>query len=67
MLEKDYELQKKYGTTGKSYDPGAAVKTANLIKSLDDEKLALKVEQSELLGILTGDRTAEQNHKELKK
>ena len=63
LLEKDYELQKKYGTTGKSYDPGAAVKTSNLIKSLDDEKLALKTEQSELLGVLTGDRTAEQNQR----
>ena len=63
LLEKDYELQKKYGTTGKSYDPGAAVKTANLIKSLDDEKLALRTEQSELLGVLTGDRTAEQKQR----
>ena len=63
LLEKDYELQKKYGTTGKSYDPGAAVKTSNLIKSLDDEKLALQTEQSELLGTLTGDRTAEQNQR----
>ena len=63
LLEKDYELQKKYGTTGKSYDPGAAVKTANLIKSLDDEKLALQTEQSELLGVLTNERTAEQNQR----
>ena len=64
LLEKDYELQKKYGVTGgKSYDPGAAVKTANLIKSLDDEKLALRTEQSELLGVLTGDRTAEQKQR----
>ena len=63
LLEADFEFQKKYGTTGKSYDPGAAVKTANLIKSLDDEKLALRTEQSELLGILTGDRTAEQKQR----
>jgi len=61
LLEKDYELQKKYGTSGKSYDPGAATKTSNLIKSLDDEKLALNEELSEKLGILTGDRTAEDN------
>ena len=61
LLEKDYELQKKYGTTGKSYDPGAATKTSNLIKSLDDEKLALNEELSEKLGILTGDRTAQDN------
>ena len=63
LLEKDYELQKKYGTSGKSYDPGAATKTANLIKGLDDEKLALQTEQSELLGVLTGDRTAEQKQR----
>jgi hypothetical protein len=63
LLEKDYELQKKYGTAGKSYDPGAAVKTSNLIKSLDDEKLALQTEQSELLGVLTNERTAEQNQR----
>jgi 3'-phosphoadenosine 5'-phosphosulfate sulfotransferase (PAPS reductase)/FAD synthetase len=64
LLQDDYEFQKKYGVTGgKSYDPGAAVKTANLIKSLDDEKLALRTEQSELLGVLTGDRTAEQKQR----
>ena len=63
LLEADFEFQKKYGTTGKDFDPGAAVKTSNLIKSLDDEKLALQTEQSELLGVLTGDRTAEQNQR----
>ena len=63
LLESDYKFQKKYGVSGKSYDPGAAVKTANLIKSLDDEKLALQTEQSELLGVLTGDRTAEQKQR----
>ena len=63
LLEADFEFQKKYGTSGKSYDPGAAAKTANLIKSLDDEKLALQTEQSELLGVLTGDRTAEQKQR----
>jgi hypothetical protein len=64
LLESDYQFQKKYGVTGgKSYDPGAAVKTSNLIKSLDDEKLALQTEQSELLGVLTGDRTAEQKQR----
>jgi len=61
LLEKDYELQKKYGTTGKSYDPGAAAKTSNLIKGLDDEKLELNEELSTLLGTLVNERTAEQN------
>ena len=63
LLEKDYQFQKKYGVSGKSYDPGAATKTANLVKNLGDETLALKAEQSELLGILTGDRTAEQKQR----
>ena len=63
LLEKDYELQKKYGTTGKDFDPGAAAKTANLVKNLGDEKLALKAEQSELLGVLTNERTAEQKQR----
>jgi hypothetical protein len=60
LLEKDYELQKKYGTTGKSYDPGAAAKTSNLIKGLDDEKLLLNEELSDILGTLVNERTAEQ-------
>ena len=63
LLEADFEFQKKYGTTGKDFDPGAAAKTANLVKNLGDETLALKAEQSELLGILTGDRTAEQKQR----
>jgi hypothetical protein len=61
LLEKDYELQKKYGTTGKDFDPGAATKTSNLIKGLDDEKLELNEELSKKLGILTNERTAEDN------
>jgi hypothetical protein len=63
LLEKDYELQKKYGTTGKEFDPGSAAKTANLVKNLSDEKLALQTEQSELLGVLTNERTAEQKQR----
>ena len=63
LLEKDYELQKKYGTTGKDFDPGAAAKTSNLIKNLDDEKLQLNTELSELLGVQVNERTAEQNQR----
>ena len=63
LLESDYKFQKKYGVSGKSYDPGAAAKTANLVKNLGDETLALKAEQSELLGILTNERTAEQKQR----
>ena len=63
LLESDYKFQKKYGVSGKSYDPGAAVKTSNLIKSLDDEKLTLNTELSELLGIAVNERTAEQSNR----
>ena len=63
LLEADFKFQKKYGTTGKDFDPGAAAKTANLVKNLGDEKLALKAEQSELLGVLTNERTAEQKQR----
>jgi len=63
LLEADFEFQKKYGTTGKDFDPGAAAKTANLVKNLSDEKLALETEQSELLGVLTNERTAEQRQR----
>jgi len=63
LLQDDYEFQKKYGVSGKSYDPGAAAKTANLVKNLSDEKLALQTEQSELLGVLTNERTAEQKQR----
>ena len=61
VLEKDYELQKKYGTTGRDFDIGAAAKTSNLIKGLDDEKLQLNTELSQLQGVLVNERTAEQN------
>ena len=63
LMEADFEFQKKYGTTGKEFDPGAAAKTANLVKNLSDEKLALQTEQSELLGVLTNERTAEQKQR----
>jgi hypothetical protein len=63
LMEADFEFQKKYGTTGKEFDPGAAAKTANLVKNLSDEKLALQTEQAELLGVLTNERTAEQKQR----
>jgi hypothetical protein len=63
LLEADFEFQKKYGISGKEFDPGAAAKTANLVKNLSDEKLALQTEQSELLGVLTNERTAEQKQR----
>ena len=61
LLEKDYELQKKFGTTGKDFDPGAAAKTANVIKGLDDEKLNLTQEAEEIKITPENERTAEQN------
>ena len=61
LLEKDYELQKKYGTTGKDFDPGSAAKTANVIKGLDDEKLSLTQEAEDIKITPENERTAEQN------
>ena len=61
LLEKDYELQKKYGTTGKDFDPGAAAKTSNVIKGLDDEKLILSQEAEQIKITPENERTAEQN------
>ena len=61
LLEKDYELQKKFGTTGKDFDPGAAAKTSNVIKGLDDEKLNLTQEAEEIKITPENERTAEQN------
>jgi len=61
LLEKDYELQKKYGTTGKDFDPGAAAKTSNVIKGLDDEKLNLTQEAEEIKITPENERTADQN------
>jgi len=61
LLEKDYELQKKFGTTGKDFDPGAAAKTSNVIKGLDDEKLSLTQEAEGIKITPENERTAEQN------
>ena len=61
LLEKDYELQKKFGTTGKDFDPGAAAKTSNVIKGLDDEKLILSQEAEQIKITPENERTAEQN------
>ena len=61
LLEKDYELQKKFGTTGKDFDPGSAAKTSNVIKGLDDEKLSLTQEAEDIKITPENERTAEQN------
>ena len=61
LLEADFELQKKYGTTGKDFDPGAAAKTSNVIKGLDDEKLNLTQEAEEIKITPENERTADQN------
>ena len=61
VLEKDYELQKKYGTTGRDFDPGAAAKTSNVVKGLDDEKLTLTQEAEQIKFTPENERTAEQN------
>ena len=61
VLEKDYELQKKYGRTGRDFDPGAAAKTSNVVKGLDDEKLTLTQEAEQIKFTPENERTAEQN------
>ena len=61
VLEKDYELQKKYGTTVRDFDPGAAAKTSNVVKGLDDEKLNLSQEAEQIKITPENERTAEQN------
>ena len=65
LLESDYQFQKKYGVSGKSYDPGAAVKTSNLIKSLDDEKLKLDNERAQIIADIgdLGMGTDDQNNR----
>jgi len=61
LLEADFEFQKKYGVTGKDFDPGAAAKTSNVVKGLDDEKLTLTQEAEQIKITPENERTAEQN------
>ena len=65
LLEKEYELIEKSGAGGKQFDIGAAAKTSNLIKSVDDEKLKLTDERAQIMTDIgdLGMGTAVQNNR----
>ena len=64
LLEKEYELIEKSGAGGKQFDIGAAAKTSNLIKSVDDEKLKLTDERAQIMtDVGDGMGTADQNNR----
>ena len=65
LLEKEYELIEKSGAGGKQFDIGAAAKTSNLIKSVDDEKLKLDDERAQIIADIgdLGMGTADQNNR----
>ena len=65
LLEKEYELIEKSGAGGKQFDIGAAAKTSNLIKSVDDEKLKLTDERAHIMTDIgdLGMGTADQNNR----
>jgi len=65
LLIKEYELIEKSGAGGKQFDIGAAAKTSNLIKSVDDEKLKLTDERAQIMTDIgdLGMGTADQNNR----
>ena len=65
LLEREYELIEKSGAGGKQFDIGAAAKTSNLIKSVDDEKLKLTDERAQIMTDIgdLGMGTADQNNR----
>ena len=64
LLEREYELIEETGAGSKNFDPGAAAKTANVIKGIDDEKLLLNTERSQImLDVGDGMGTADQNNR----
>ena len=65
LLEREYELIEETGAGSKNFDPGAAAKTANVIKGIDDEKLLLNTERSQIIADIgdLGMGTADQNNR----
>ena len=65
MLEREYQLIEESGAGGKQFDIGAAAKTSNLIKSVDDEKLKLTDERAQIMTDIgdLGMGTADQNNR----
>ena len=65
LLEREYQLIEESGAGGKQFDIGAAAKTSNLIKSVDDEKLKLDDERAQIIADIgdLGMGTADQNNR----
>ena len=65
LLEREYQLIEESGAGGKQFDIGAAAKTSNLIKSVDDEKLKLTDERAQIMTDIgdLGMGTADQNNR----
>jgi hypothetical protein len=64
LLEREYQLIEESGAGGKQFDIGAAAKTSNLIKSVDDEKLKLTDERAQIMtDVGDGMGTADQNNR----
>ena len=65
LLQEEYRLIEESGAGGKQFDIGAAAKTSNLIKSVDDEKLKLDDERAQIIADIgdMGMGTADQNNR----
>ena len=64
LLQEEYRLIEESGAGGKQFDIGAAAKTSNLIKSVDDEKLKLTDERAQIMtDVGDGMGTADQNNR----
>ena len=65
LLQEEYRLIEESGAGGKQFDIGAAAKTSNLIKSVDDEKLKLTDERAQIITDIgdMGMGTADQNNR----
>ena len=64
LLQEEYRLIEESGAGGKQFDIGSEAKTSNLIKSVDDEKLKLTDERSQIMtDVGDGMGTADQNNR----
>jgi len=64
LLEREYQLIEESGAGGKQFDIGSEAKIANLLKSVDDEKLKLTDERSQIMtDVGDGMGTADQNNR----
>jgi len=64
LLQEEYRLIEESGAGGKQFDIGSEAKIANLLKSVDDEKLKLTDERSQIMtDVGDGMGTADQNNR----